>query len=310
MDVEKLIECVRAHVCLYDLGHNQYKNIVLKNAIWESIGRELNQSGEAVKQKWKTIRDGYTKYKKQAKGTTGSSRKNINYTWASQLAFLDLFNVPRASYSNVSPGVVQTSPSSPQSQTSGHSARSPVSHTAQSQSPVPSPPTQMPPPSQISSPPPQAAPSPSLTPQSSSQASTSSKVSARKSKRHAESDDDVGRVLQYLKNKKRKELDVTDNLFLSYADTFKKFPPREQAIVKLELAKLFSNIELRLLDSNSYSTSTYNLQTSTSMASPAYSTSSVVTNQNIDSPTSQPINLSGNDNVVEHANSLLKEFNF
>lgn len=46
MDVEKLIESVRAHVCLYDLGHKQYKNIVLKNALWESIGRELNQSGK------------------------------------------------------------------------------------------------------------------------------------------------------------------------------------------------------------------------------------------------------------------------
>lgn len=46
MDVEKLVECVRAHVCLYDLGHRQYKNTVHKNELWESIGRELNQSGK------------------------------------------------------------------------------------------------------------------------------------------------------------------------------------------------------------------------------------------------------------------------
>lgn len=44
--VEKLIELVRGYVFLYDLGHNQYKNAGLKSAIWESIGRELNESGK------------------------------------------------------------------------------------------------------------------------------------------------------------------------------------------------------------------------------------------------------------------------
>ncbi|CAF4741492.1 unnamed protein product [Pieris macdunnoughi] len=48
--------------------------------------------------------------KKQLRTSTGSSRKNISYAWALQLAFLDSFNVPRASFSNVSLDSTQLSP--------------------------------------------------------------------------------------------------------------------------------------------------------------------------------------------------------
>jgi hypothetical protein len=43
-------------------------------------------------------------------------------------------------------------------------------------------------------------------------------------------------------------LDGTDHLFLSYADTFKQFPPRRQAKLKIELANLFSRAEMSELD--------------------------------------------------------------
>lgn len=236
-------------------------------------------AGEAVKNKWKTIRDGYTKYKKQIKGTTGSGRRNVNYTWASQLAFLDQYNVPRASYSNVpTQDLDQPSPLSPQNQTPEQSHLSPSMQTP-------------PPPLQITLSSPQAGPS---SPQagtstaqagsSSTEAPPSSRIPSRNAKRsrgQTGSEDDVGRVIEFINSKKRKELDVTDHLFLSYADTFKKFPPREQAIVKLEMAKLFSNIEIKLLDSNS-----------------------IV----IESPNPQPVNLSADNstNVVED-NSELEE---
>lgn len=47
---------------------------------------------------------------------------------------------------------------------------------------------------------------------------------------------------------KFKEIDSTDLLFLSYSGTFKKFPARQQTLMKLELAKLFANAELQQLD--------------------------------------------------------------
>ncbi|XP_047987975.1 protein phosphatase 1E-like isoform X1 [Leguminivora glycinivorella] len=43
-------------------------------------------------------------------------------------------------------------------------------------------------------------------------------------------------------------LDKTDHLFLSYADTFKQFTPRRQAVLKLELARIFVCAELTNLD--------------------------------------------------------------
>jgi hypothetical protein len=39
-----------------------------------------------------------------------------------------------------------------------------------------------------------------------------------------------------------------DHLFLSYADTFKQFPPRRQAMLKIELAYLFARAEMSELD--------------------------------------------------------------
>lgn len=43
MDDEKLIECVKAHTVLYNLDHEQYQDINLKNNIWKKIGIQLNQ---------------------------------------------------------------------------------------------------------------------------------------------------------------------------------------------------------------------------------------------------------------------------
>lgn len=244
-----------------------------------------------MRNKWKTIRDGYTKFKKQLKCSTGSSRKNINYTWASQLSFLDNFNVPRASSSNIS--ITSNTPQPSRAQTpSIHSDDLENSTSQLNSSPIPSTSSS----SQIS-------PSSEFIPPSPFNASTSI-PSTRKNKRASENrrdNDDVGRVLDFLNSKKKKEYDVVDNLFLSYADTFKKFPAREQALVKLELAKLFTNTELQLLDNRSANNSNFQYA---SNVSPAYTTTSSVENHAYYSPKPQPINLSGdNNNSATVANS-------
>jgi hypothetical protein len=43
-------------------------------------------------------------------------------------------------------------------------------------------------------------------------------------------------------------LEDIDHLFLSYAETFKQFPPRRQAMLKVELATLFARAEISELD--------------------------------------------------------------
>lgn len=45
-------------------------------------------AGDAVKQKWKNLRDSYTKYLKYRNGSTVSAKKYRNWPWATHLEFL------------------------------------------------------------------------------------------------------------------------------------------------------------------------------------------------------------------------------
>lgn len=61
----------------------------------------------------------------------------------------------------------------------------------------------------------------------------------------------AGKVLNYSKNKKRKERDGVDYLFMSYAKSFKKLSVRNQSAMKVTLAKLFADAELEEFENNS-----------------------------------------------------------
>jgi len=43
---EKLIELVKMYPILYDLWHEDYKNVRKKDKAWEQIGVELKESGK------------------------------------------------------------------------------------------------------------------------------------------------------------------------------------------------------------------------------------------------------------------------
>jgi hypothetical protein len=45
MLTEMLIGLVRNYVYLYDVGHNDYKNVVKKAEAWRDIAKEVNQGG-------------------------------------------------------------------------------------------------------------------------------------------------------------------------------------------------------------------------------------------------------------------------
>lgn len=62
----------------------------------------------------------------------------------------------------------------------------------------------------------------------------------------AKESSEVDRVIEYLENKKKPKVhDGIDHLFLSYADTFKKFHPRTQAELKMKIATLFAQTEMK-----------------------------------------------------------------
>ncbi|KAJ8954766.1 hypothetical protein NQ318_014873 [Aromia moschata] len=89
---ESVIEHVRRHPQLYDYSHPDYKKCKAKDKIWERIGREVNESGDEVKKKWRNIRDCYQKHLKCLKGTSndpGSAAKRSykNWYWAKQMEF-------------------------------------------------------------------------------------------------------------------------------------------------------------------------------------------------------------------------------
>ena len=63
-----------------------------------------------------------------------------------------------------------------------------------------------------------------------------------------ESTEDIDKVIGYLENKNKNQLDGIDHLFVSYAETFKQFTPRRQAMLKIELATLFARAEISELD--------------------------------------------------------------
>ena len=45
---EKLIELVKIYPILYDLTHEDYRNVRKKKKVWQQIGVELKESGKWV----------------------------------------------------------------------------------------------------------------------------------------------------------------------------------------------------------------------------------------------------------------------
>jgi hypothetical protein len=72
-----------------------------------------------------------------------------------------------------------------------------------------------------------------------------------------QSTEDGDKLIGYLENKdnNKNQLDSIDHLFLSYAQTFKQFLPRRQAILKIELATLFARAEISELDAQTSASS-------------------------------------------------------
>ncbi|XP_032521672.2 uncharacterized protein LOC116773343 [Danaus plexippus] len=217
-NTEKLIELVKERSLLYDLSNIDYKNRDKKAEAWLEIATEMGFGESKVWiTKWKSLRDNYNKYKKNNESSTGQAYKKYkSWPWASQLRFLDDFNIKR-----------QTESSSQRSPANNHtSVTSDTENSTMNETEV------------------------TTHSEVSVYATESSNQLTRKRIKTSADPSDCDKILEYLKNKNetKAKMDGVNLFFLSYAQTFKTFPPRMQSMVKLEIASLFARYELQLAE--------------------------------------------------------------
>ncbi|OZC05616.1 hypothetical protein X798_07410 [Onchocerca flexuosa] len=82
---DSLIREVRRNPIIYDFTHPLYGNAVKKQETWIEIAAKLNEKVEAVKTRWRTLRDRYTKERRRVMTCgVGSS-----FSYYADLCFLD-----------------------------------------------------------------------------------------------------------------------------------------------------------------------------------------------------------------------------
>ncbi|XP_050515031.1 transcription factor Adf-1-like [Diabrotica virgifera virgifera] len=82
---EKLIELVKKYPILYDLSHEDYKNIRKKDKIWDEIGQEMKECREELKRRWRSLRDSYVRYLRVIKTRTEQGAQNKTWQWAESM---------------------------------------------------------------------------------------------------------------------------------------------------------------------------------------------------------------------------------
>ncbi|KAK7863926.1 hypothetical protein R5R35_012437 [Gryllus longicercus] len=265
---EYLIELVRRFPVLYDLQHEDYKNTRKKDKIWDEIGKEINETGEEAKKKWKNLRDTFAKSMRSTQTKTGQAAKSSKkWVWADQMqAFLPYLafattasNVSEIDSENVNLNSHSTEENTSQSveivdEAAGAENVVETDNTeiaVNTRSSVISadiPPRILQPVSDI----PIGAP-----------ATDASRRQKLGRKRRSESPSCVSEIIQYFESKKETECDATDCLFLAHAKTVKTFSRQRQAIIKMKIAQLIMEQELLHLEELASTSSTLSHENST-----------------------------------------------
>ncbi|MFH4978666.1 hypothetical protein AB6A40_005375 [Gnathostoma spinigerum] len=84
---ESLIREVRKNPIVYDPSHPMYGNAVKKQETWADIACRLGEKVEAVKTRWRTLRDRYTKERRRISQNGGPS----SFSYYPDLTFLDSY---------------------------------------------------------------------------------------------------------------------------------------------------------------------------------------------------------------------------
>nr|XP_022905563.1 transcription factor Adf-1-like [Onthophagus taurus] len=103
-DEEKLINIVAKNPVLYDKSHGSYRDNLVKDKVWRAIGKEVKRNSEDCKTKWKFIRDGYKRFKKNhTLGIGSTAAKHSKQKRHQLLLFLDDVPEHRSGSSNLPP---------------------------------------------------------------------------------------------------------------------------------------------------------------------------------------------------------------
>ncbi|XP_050062323.1 uncharacterized protein LOC114128392 [Aphis gossypii] len=98
-DDEMLVKEVQKYPMLYNMEHADYNNYLLKDVIWKEISTKINKSVDDTKNRWKNIRDSYTRNKsKPGTGSAASTKTKLSLTL--RVSLLDNFEYERDSTSN------------------------------------------------------------------------------------------------------------------------------------------------------------------------------------------------------------------
>ncbi|KAL0901083.1 hypothetical protein ABMA27_006405 [Loxostege sticticalis] len=209
-----LIELVRMNECIYNPKHKHYKNKPVKVMIWEEIGAKLNLDVQKARELWRTLRDGYIRYKKALK----NGKKHTVYSWSEHLSFLD--DVLDAKDADATQDGSQHQVYFSEDLYAKMNMDSPGQQAGDCwNDSVASSPTQ-----------------------DFNGQSYPYRQAERKPKKRKASDS-MDKIIDYLQSKKKKEYDAVDLLFMSYAKTFKSLSARTQAKLKVTLAKVFAEAE-------------------------------------------------------------------
>ncbi|XP_026061144.1 uncharacterized protein LOC113119803 [Carassius auratus] len=104
MNVELLVSLVSEHKELYDKRDSDYKNLDKRELLWSGIAQQMGLDVEEVKHKWKSLRDTYTRKKREDDCRSGQAAKNKK-TWKFMkvMEFLATSTEFRSVHSNISP---------------------------------------------------------------------------------------------------------------------------------------------------------------------------------------------------------------
>ncbi|XP_052889214.1 putative nuclease HARBI1 [Anopheles moucheti] len=106
---ERLISLVQECRLIWDLGDPKYKNNRLKKAAWDEIGGQLNVPGIVAKNKWRGLREVFSRKLAETRQPSGSGYKHIRWKFFHQMNFLKDSLASRPRKDNLEAAVEQES---------------------------------------------------------------------------------------------------------------------------------------------------------------------------------------------------------
>ncbi|XP_068233048.1 uncharacterized protein [Palaemon carinicauda] len=99
--MEKLIEEIQKHPCLYDSRLDEYRDQQIKDYAWEEIAMKLNGNGRVMRQQWKKLRDCYRQATTRRKTNAVSQKLWKPWRYEKQMEFLAPYMSSRVATTNI-----------------------------------------------------------------------------------------------------------------------------------------------------------------------------------------------------------------